>query len=186
MVMPRQKIHRRQFLRQSIACVTATAVFPQIASAAAGVDRKTLSFHHLHTDEKITAAYQSNGTFDEGACRDIDHVLRDWRRNEAIPIDRALLDQLHRISQLLGTDAPFQVICGYRAPTTNTALRDQGRGVAKRSLHMQGKAIDIAVPNIAVKDLHQAAVSLKAGGVGLYSKTGFIHVDTGRVRYWGV
>ncbi len=151
---------------------------------AAGT-RKVLSFHHLHTDEKLTAAYWVDGAYDAGALADIDHVLRDWRQNEVMKIDRGLLDQLHKIAQSLRTREPFQVICGYRAPKTNTSLRDQGRGVAKRSLHMQGKAIDIALDGVPVSDLHLAARALNAGGVGLYSKTGFVHVDTGRVRYWG-
>lgn len=177
---------RRVFVSNTI--LTAAALFAApsyLRSASAAGDTKELSFHHLHTDEKVAATYWANGTFDASACAAIDHVLRDWRRNEAVPIDRNLLNMMHWVHQSLGTAKPFQVICGYRAPATNADLRSQGRGVAKRSLHMQGKAIDIAVSGVGAKDLHRAAVSLKAGGVGLYSKSGFVHMDTGRVRYWG-
>ena len=178
--------NRRHILRLSLAAGIAAVSAPTILRpASAAPDAKRLNFHHLHTDEKLTATYWSNGAYDRGGCADIDQVLRDWRRDEAVPIDRALLDHLHQISISLNTDQPFQVICGYRAPKTNTDLRNQGRGVAKRSLHMQGRAIDIAMSGVSAADLHQTAVSLKAGGVGLYSKSGFIHVDTGRVRYWG-
>lgn len=176
-------MRRREFLRYSVA--GATVCMPFVARAAQAQDVRRLSFHHLHTDEKLSAVYWADGAFDESACADIDHVLRDWRQNEVIQIDRALLNQLHRLSQTVGSNRQFQVICGYRAPKTNTDLRQQGRGVAKRSLHMRGRAIDIAVAGVPIAELNGAARSLRAGGVGLYSKTGFIHVDTGRVRYWG-
>jgi uncharacterized protein YcbK (DUF882 family) len=82
------------------------------------------------------------------------------------------------------SNKPFQVISGYRSPKTNRLLRAKSKGVAKRSLHMQGKAIDIRLPGIDIGQLRQAAISLQAGGVGLYRKSNFIHLDTGRVRYW--
>ncbi len=176
-------MRRREFLRYSVA--GAIVCTPFVARAAQARDVRSLSFHHLHTNEKLSAVYWADGAFDESACADIDHVLRDWRQNEVMQIDRSLLNQLHRISRNVGTNQPFQVICGYRSPKTNTNLRQQGRGVAKRSLHTQGRAIDIAMAGVPVTDLHTAARSLQAGGVGLYSKTGFIHVDTGRFRYWG-
>jgi uncharacterized protein YcbK (DUF882 family) len=111
-------------------------------------------------------------------------VLRDFRTDESHPIDRRLLDLLHNLSQRVGTRAPFQVISGYRSPATNAMLRAESSGVASRSLHMQGMAIDIALQDVALADLRQAALDLQSGGVGYYPTSGFVHVDVGRVRRW--
>ena len=99
-------------------------------------------------------------------------------------MDTSLLDLLHTIHQTTGSSAPFHVISGYRSPHTNKKLRKQDNGIAKRSLHMQGKAIDIRLPDVELKYLRDAAISLQAGGVGYYSKSNFIHIDIGRPRSW--
>ena len=103
------------------------------------------------------------------------------------PIDPKLLDLLHELSGTLETDTPFHIISGYRSPVTNASLRTKGgahTGVATQSLHMVGKAIDIRVPGVKLDDLRGAARSLKLGGVGYYPSSNFVHVDTGRVRFW--
>jgi uncharacterized protein YcbK (DUF882 family) len=129
--------------------------------------------------------YWQNGRYIGDALTEINHVLRDHRANTTHSIDTALLDLLYRLQTTVGNERPFEVISGYRSPASNEVLRlTGGGGVAKMSLHMVGKAIDIRQPGTDLLKLHAAAKSLKGGGVGLYRGSNFIHVDTGRVRYW--
>ena len=116
----------------------------------------------------------------------LDVFLRDHYTGDVGAIDPQLFDLLYRLRTTLGTRMPLQVISGYRSPFTNERLRTtRAGGVAKRSLHMDGKAIDIRIPGVALADLRDAAISLHAGGVGFYSRENFVHVDTGSVRTWG-
>lgn len=151
------------------------------ASASRG---RTLAFANLHTGEELTATYWAEGHHLPIPCRRIDRLLRDHRTGEVAPISTRLLDLLYALSVRLPNDAPFKVISGYRSPRTNTRLARAGRGVARNSLHTRGMAIDIRVPGCSLKRLHATAVALKLGGVGFYPKSGFVHVDVGRVRYW--
>ena len=145
---------------------------------------RTLGLVSLHTNEKLMATYWRNGVYDKGALKDIDHVLRDHRSGEAARMDTNLLDLLVELHRRTGSRKPFQVISGYRSPKTNAMLASASGGVAKRSLHMDAKAIDIRLHDVALSDLRQAALGMKAGGVGYYKKSDFVHVDTGRVRQW--
>jgi uncharacterized protein YcbK (DUF882 family) len=111
-------------------------------------------------------------------------VLRDHRTDEVAEMDPRLLDLLFNLQGKLGASTPFHVISGYRSPRSNAMLVAKGGGVAKKSLHMQGKAIDIRLPGRELADLRKAALGLKAGGVGYYPKSDFVHVDVGRVRHW--
>ena len=115
---------------------------------------------------------------------DINHILRDFRTNQVLPIDPQLLDLLNGLRSTLGTAQPFQIISGYRSPATNFTLAANSDGVAKGSLHMQGKAIDLRIEGTALGDLRQAAMGLQGGGVGYYPKSNFVHIDVGRVRHW--
>jgi len=110
--------------------------------------------------------------------------LRDHRREEIAQIDRSLLDQLHMVQDKLGSKGYYEIISAYRSPLTNKKLQRNTDGVAKRSLHMQGKAIDVRLRGVETKYLRQAALKLKAGGVGYYPDSDFVHLDTGRPRYW--
>jgi uncharacterized protein YcbK (DUF882 family) len=145
---------------------------------------KKLSFHNLHTGEKLQSEFWAEGKFIPEALGQINRVLRDHRTNEISAIDPALLGLLHALQRKTGTQEAFHVISGYRSPASNAKLRAQSGGVASRSLHMDGKAIDIALPGCRLSDLRRAALSLRAGGVGYYPASGFVHVDTGRVRQW--
>jgi uncharacterized protein YcbK (DUF882 family) len=145
---------------------------------------RTLSLISTHTNEKIMATYWRNGVYDKGALKDIDHVLRDHRSGEAARMDPNLLDLLAELHRRTGSRKAFQIISGYRSPKTNAMLASASGGVAKRSLHMDAKAIDIRLSDVALSDLRQAALGMKAGGVGYYKKSDFVHVDTGRVRQW--
>jgi uncharacterized protein YcbK (DUF882 family) len=100
------------------------------------------------------------------------------------PIDPALLDLLHGVRSATGSRAPFQIISGYRSPATNHRLQQASTGVATHSLHMDGRAIDVRLADVTLPRLRRAASAARAGGVGYYPESGFVHLDTGRVRYW--
>ena len=174
---------RRAVLRLGIAAVVTAAAGP----ARAGLARppmRALALRNLHTDEMVRATYWADGAWQTDGLREINHVLRDFRTGDVKDIDPGLLDLMHRLAALAGTDQPFEIISGYRSPRTNAQLADQGSGVAKKSLHMQGKAVDLRLPGVKLSSLRRAALSLQGGGVGYYPRSGFIHVDTGSVRFW--
>ena len=144
-----------------------------------------LSFYNTHTEESAAVEYCRSGCLLPGSLEKIDHVLRDHRTGETKSMDVRLLDLLYALARKARADAPFHIISGYRSPQTNAALRDNGgSGVAANSLHLAGKAIDIRVPGIKLRDLYRAAVGLRGGGVGIYPGSDFVHVDVGRVRTW--
>ena len=181
---------RRSFLGVG-AAAAAAALTPALAAAAtreaAGRPERVLSFFNIHTGERLTTAYCCGGAYQPEALQQINALLRDFRANEIKPIDPALLDLLHELHGTLGVDQPFHVISGYRSPQTNAMLRARGgadSGVASGSLHMVGKAIDIRVPGVALEQLRSSARALNLGGVGFYPSSNFVHVDTGRVRFW--
>ena len=176
---------RRRFL--SLTAGAAAGLIAAPSHAASGLSRhgeRILKFHHLHTGEALTRTYWADGVYLDEPLADIDRVLRDHRSGEVHPIDPQLLDLLHRLQQQTGSRKAFEIISGYRSPKTNAALRKNSSGVAKRSLHMQGRAIDIRIPGVDLARLRKAALALKGGGVGYYPKSNFLHLDTGRVRHW--
>jgi len=157
---------------------------PPAAPACAAVQARQLAFLNTHTGETFSDAYWENGDYVPDAMTAINQVMRDHRSGEVHPIDPRLLDQLHALNGLVEASAPFQIISGYRSPATNAALHDRSSGVATRSLHMDGRAIDIRVRGVELTRLRDAALGMSAGGVGYYEASDFIHVDTGRVRRW--
>lgn len=164
----------------------AAALYSPTAFGAAKPSwERALSFDNIHTGERLTRVYWAEGRYIPQALAEINYILRDHRSGEVAAISTRLLDVLHGLHSTLGSSAPFQIISGYRSPETNAAMRDAGRrGVAKRSYHMEGMAIDVAVENRPVDILRRAALSLNAGGVGYYPKSGFVHVDVGPPRSW--
>ena len=149
-------------------------------------DVARLSFVNTHTGEKLDVVYREGQQYLTDAIAEIDRLLRDHRSGEVHPVDRALLDQLDRLGALLGTGTrPFHVISGYRSPATNAKLAARSGGVATRSLHMSGRGIDIRMPGLPLAEVHRAALSMRAGGVGFYPRSDFVHLDTGLVRTWG-
>jgi uncharacterized protein YcbK (DUF882 family) len=128
--------------------------------------------------------YWADGRYLPGALADIDYILRDHRAGEIKPIDTRLLDLMCSLRANLEIRGPFHVISGYRSPETNALLRNRGQGVARNSLHLQGKAVDIRLPGCELSVLRRAAMKLKGGGVGYYPSPNFVHIDVGRVRHW--
>jgi uncharacterized protein YcbK (DUF882 family) len=145
---------------------------------------RSLSFRHLHTGENLTVEYYAGGKYLPGALHDVNHCLRDWRNDKVHPIDPELLDLLSDLHQASGSKLPFDVICGYRSPETNRMLASKSEKVSPRSLHLQGKAIDIRLSDVSLAHFRDTALKLRRGGVGYYPDSNFVHVDTGRVRAW--
>jgi uncharacterized protein YcbK (DUF882 family) len=175
---------RRRFLRWTLSAAAATCLPMPAWAGALGTGKRHLSFANLHTGENLTAVYWSNGTYQRNAVAEINHLLRDFRTGDVHPIDLHLLDLLHVLQRKVKSQSAFQVISGYRSPATNAKLASASSGVARRSYHMKGMAIDVALEDRKLSSLRDAALALRAGGVGYYPKPGFVHVDVGPVRSW--
>jgi uncharacterized protein YcbK (DUF882 family) len=180
---------RRRLLGLGLAAAASSVIAPGLSIRGAFASQgpagdRTLALYNTHTDEKLKATYCRGNAFDKGALTDINHILRDFRTGDVFPIDLKLLDLLTELHRKTGSKQPFQIISGYRSPKTNSMLNAESSGVAKRSMHLDGKAIDIRLADVNLRTLHETAVSLKRGGVGMYTASNFVHVDTGRVRYW--
>lgn len=180
-----QNRHRRLFVSVASVGLAAPAVLaPRAARATLRED--VLSFLNTHTGEALSIAYRVAGDYVSTALQSIDHVLRDHRTGDVHPIDPALLDQLRQLVEITGTRRPFEVISGYRSERSNQFLRTTGGGgVARHSLHLEGRAIDIRLADVTLSDLRDAALGMKRGGVGYYPGQRFVHIDTGRFRTWG-
>ncbi len=183
-------LSRREFVSAmatalpGMAIATADVFAAPAAGAAAAPGSRSLSFTHLHTSERLSIAYYKDGAYIPEALGALNHLLRDFRTGEEHDIDPALFDLLHALAGRTGAGQPFQVISGFRSPLTNATLRQRSEGVAARSLHMVGQAIDIRVADVPLPKLKAAALALRRGGVGYYPASNFVHVDTGRVRSW--
>jgi uncharacterized protein YcbK (DUF882 family) len=178
---------RRKFLK--IGILTSLASLTPFHGYAA-IDRmmckpeRELSFYNCHTSEKLDTVYYEKGNYLTSSLDEINYILRDFRTGDVKNMDTDLLDLLYVIREQLGACSPFHIISGYRSPATNNKLRSGSGGVARRSLHMVGKAVDIRMPGFSLSELRKVAISLRRGGVGYYPSSNFVHVDVGRVRYW--
>jgi uncharacterized protein YcbK (DUF882 family) len=178
---------RRSFVGASLlACAGLMSRALGAAPAAPPPLPRRLSFRNTHTGEATDVVYWSNGHYLPDALAQIDQVLRDHRTNDVKAIDRRVLDLLFELRVRLKTDAPFQVISGYRSPESNAYLRGRSAnsGVASMSQHMLGKACDVRLSGLEIEAIRDAALAMKRGGVGYYPASDFVHVDVGRVRRW--
>ena len=157
-----------------------------LQTAVADGDTRTISMHHVHTDESITITYKRDGRYDEAALEKLNWLLRDWRRGQATHMDPQLVDLLWEVQRETGSKAPIDIVCGYRSPQTNAMLRRRSRGVARFSQHMLGHAIDFYIPGVPLEQLREIGLRMQRGGVGFYPTSGspFVHMDTGGVRMW--
>ena len=176
------QLTRRRFL-MTFAAASPLSAAPCGAFAVVH-EIRALSFSHLHTGERLSLEYFSGGEYLPGALAALNHLLRDFRNGETGSMDPALLDLLHDLARLTGSRQPFKIISGYRSAATNEALHRRSPGVASGGLHMKGRAVDIRLADVALERLRDAALTLRRGGVGYYSGSNFVHVDTGRVRTW--
>lgn len=162
--------------------IAAGVLLPSSVLALSSVTRP-LSFYHTHTGERISIDY-SPKTYTGSVRRALEHFLRDFRTSEIHPIDRRLLDVLATIQHFRGSHSCYEIISGYRSAKTNEVLRKKGSGIARKSYHMQGRALDIRVEGLDIGILRDLAVKFNNGGVGFYPKSNFVHIDTGKKRLW--
>ena len=176
-------IGRRHFLKAGIGICTMLSL-PSVSARSMNTGEKKLAFLNLHTGERIRSTYWVEGNYIPEELQAIENLLRDHRTGELHAIDTGLLDLLQLLHDQIGARKEFHIISAYRSPKTNAMLASHNNGVVKKSLHMQGKAIDIRLPECSLSNLRNVALSLKSGRVGYYPKSNFIHIDTGRVRFW--
>lgn len=175
---------RRRFLMAVGGVCGTVASFVAAPAWAAARGPRCVSFVHTHTGETLRAVYYQDGCYQSDCLTQVDHLLRDFRTGDVHPIDPALLDILFDLQVRADRDGLFEVICGYRSPATNAMLHRRSEGVAVHSMHLEGRAIDVRLSGYSTRSLAGAARALGRGGVGYYASSDFVHVDTGRVRYW--
>ena len=185
-VSARTGLSRRNFigimLCVGISGVSSKSVFAAIEELA--TPERSLSLYNPHTKDSFKGVYWHNGKYVSEALKNINHIMRDFRAHDIKQIDTHLLDLLSVISIKLKPEKPFHVISGYRSPETNAKLRKRGKGAAKNSYHIQGKAVDIRLPGYRTSVLRRTAFKLRKGGVGYYPHQKFVHIDVGPIRYW--
>jgi uncharacterized protein YcbK (DUF882 family) len=164
-------------------------VLASIATLSQGYvtrDARELSFYHTHTGKRLQVVYWQDGDYVPGALEQINHFLSDFRTGDIVDMDPELLDLIYDVRESLGSDGTYQIISAYRSPKTNNMLRGRSAnsGVARKSQHLLGKAIDVRLEGVPTSRLRQQAIALRRGGVGYYPDSDFVHMDTGRVRTW--
>jgi uncharacterized protein YcbK (DUF882 family) len=174
---------RREVVRAAFAglvCATLTS-----AALAAGASTRSLHIRRLQTDDSFDGVYWRDGRYDREALHRLDWVFRDPSAGEATPMDPRLFDVLYTVARRMdATDAPFEVISGYRAPETNAQRARESRRVSRVSLHMSGMAADVRLPGRDSFGVARLAAEIQTGGVGLYRRDGFVHLDCGPTRRW--
>ncbi|PVZ86176.1 hypothetical protein C9426_16295 [Serratia sp. S1B] len=176
--------HRRKWLALGIATM-GIALLPGQASASLSTARpRILLLNNLNTGESIKAEFFDGKRYNKAELVRLNHLFRDYRANKMKTIDPRLFDQLYRLQVMLGTKKPVQLISGYRSLETNSEMREQHRGVAKQSYHTKGQAMDFHIEGIQLSNIRKAALKMRAGGVGYYPRSNFVHIDTGPVRTW--
>lgn len=168
-------------------CAGISGLFSKSVFAAIGelaTAERSLSLYNPHTKDSFNGVYWRKGKYVTDALKNINHIMRDFRTHDIKQIDTHLLDMLSAMSIKLKPEKPFHVISGYRSPETNAKLRKRGKGAAKNSYHIQGKAVDIRLPGYRTSVLRRTAHNLKGGGVGYYPHQRFVHIDVGPIRYW--
>lgn len=185
-------LNRRSFLGLGAATLGGV-IIPALVSPASAANFKggvisegarRLAFRNTHTGESFSGVYRVGNKYLPDAFKQINMVMRDFRTNQVYAMDPRVIDIIYTVHRMTGQHKPFEIISGYRSPKTNQMLRGKSSGVAKKSYHMKGQAIDLRMKDFSTKRIRDIAISLRAGGVGYYSKSDFIHVDTGDVRDW--
>jgi uncharacterized protein YcbK (DUF882 family) len=172
--------------RLGVAGFILLAANDSLQNAIAEGDTRTLSFHHVHTEEAITVTFKRDGRYDEAALKKLDWFMRDWRKEEETHMDPHLFDLLWQAYRDVGATQPIEVICGYRSPGTNAMLRARSTGVAQFSQHIHGQAMDFYIPGVPLEMIRAEGLRLQRGGIGFYPSSGspFVHMDTGSIRHW--
>ena len=168
---------------------TAVAAAPTYTKAAGFLrgsgDIRRLKMYSARTGEKLDMIYWIEGEYIRDAVDEVSHFMRDWRNNKHMNIDMRTMDIMSAAHNLMDVSEPYLLISGYRSPETNAMLRSRSSGVAKNSRHLQGQAADLRLSSRAVNQMFKAASACRAGGVGRYTSSDFVHMDCGPVRSWG-
>jgi uncharacterized protein YcbK (DUF882 family) len=175
---------RSRLIGLAIASLAFLSAATGTQDAVANGDTRSLTIFHTHTRESLTVTFRRDGRYDEQALTQLNWLLRDWRTDEPIRMDPRLFDIVWELYREVGSSEPINIISAYRSPATNGMLRRRSSGVSEHSQHMLGKAMDIRLPDVDTARLRAAAMRLQYGGVGYYSSSAFVHVDTGSVRAW--
>lgn len=149
-----------------------------------GQAHKSIALHNINTGERLNLTYFERGEYLKAAMDEINYLFRDHRTGYQHPVDPMLLDQLYDLKRLLDIGKPYAVVSGYRSPVTNAIKHSHSPGVAKHSLHMEGRAIDIRIEGLSTRYIRNAALAMQRGGVGYYPDANFVHLDTGEFRVW--
>lgn len=175
-------VERRRFLRDWGIGLIFGSLLPFESVLAAS--RRELTLRNTHTDERLQLCYFRDGQFVHEACQRFNHLLRDHRTGDVHPMDARLFDVVYAVQTRLGHRGTVEIISGYRSPATNARLHANSSGVARQSQHTLGKALDVRLSGMDTARVRDAALALRAGGVGYYAASDFVHIDTGRVRRW--
>jgi uncharacterized protein YcbK (DUF882 family) len=183
---PKAGLSRRNFIGLMLCAgmsgLSSKSVFAAIPELT--TPERSLALYNPHTNDSFNGVYWRNGKYVTAAMKNINYIMRDFRAHDIKQIDTHLADLLSAIAIKLKPEKPFHIISGYRSPETNAILRKRGKGAAKNSYHIQGKAVDIRLPGYRTSELRRTAFKLKGGGVGYYPHQGFVHIDVGPIRYW--
>lgn len=192
-ITPKSEINRRSFLAVGAATLGGVLVPSIVGNAASAATFKggmvqsgsrRLAFRNAHTGESFSGVYRVGNKYLPDAFKQINTVLRDFRTGDIYPMDPRVIDIIYSVQRMTGQSTPFEIISGYRSPKTNSMLRKTSSGVAKKSFHMQGRAIDLRMEGFSTTRIRDLAKGMKAGGVGYYAKSNFVHLDSGDVRSW--
>ena len=175
---------RRGFVKAVFGGTISALMWPSRHGRANVGDERALQFFHTHTLKSLNVVYKRREEYVPEALEEINAYLSDFRTGDVTEIDPQLLDLIYDLRETLGSKGTFEVISAYRSPETNDMLRSRSSGVAKNSQHVLGKAIDVRLTDIELPKLRDTAIAMQRGGVGYYSRSNFVHVDTGRVRRW--
>lgn len=180
-------ISRRGLIAAFVATtVTAAPVYSNAFSLLRGAgDVRRIRMYSGRTGESVDTIYWLEGEYIPEALKEITYFMRDWRQDEVKQIDARTIDIAAAAHRLMDTNEPYMLLSGYRTPKTNAMLRSESRGVARNSLHMKAQAADLRLKSRSVSQMYKAAAAISAGGVGKYSRSDFVHMDSGPIRTWG-
>lgn len=180
----RLAVGRRRFLHGVLWGVPALACVTPVRAFAESLEERQIELISTHTGERLRTCFFRSGAYCRDALSSLTHLLRDHRNGQQAAIDPGVFDILHEVAVAADREPRFEVISGYRSPATNARLHEHSSGVARRSLHMEGRAIDVRLAGYNTAKLRDVALALRRGGVGYYARSDFVHLDTGRVRTW--
>ncbi len=176
---------RRRTLLGFSAAALGLSLLPSHAFAALTTPRpRILRFENLNTGEFLKTEFFDGSRYNKSELTRLNHMFRDHRNDQVKAIDPKLFDQIYILQMMMNLNKPIQLVSGYRSAATNNALRRKNSGVAKKSYHTRGQAMDFRVQGVQVSQIRKAALKMSAGGLGYYPKSNFIHIDTGPVRTW--